>query len=131
MGDHRFVAGQRLVTIRVGVGHDGFAAGSRIARAEIKVSRHALPGAGRSVVERKHSVDPGRVVALLTVGLSDAYSESLVALLAIPDVTEIHLQLPREEKLVWRREERDRSAAAFCNRKPVASAQHDLRSGHA
>ena len=46
-----------------------------------------------------------------------------VAVLAIPDVAEIQLDLAREEELVRRRKERYRSASGLEDRKPVARPQ--------
>src|SRR6266704_2617682 len=71
--------------------------------AEIKVNGHALPGAGRRVVERENPVYPGRIVTFLAVGVPDTDGKSFVAVLSIPDLVQVHLQFSRKEKLVrWR-----------------------------
>src|SRR6185436_18338492 len=95
-------------------------------RVEIKIGGHALPCAGRRVVEGEHALDPSGIVTLLRVAVPHAHGKSVSGALAIPDVTEIHLQLAREEELVRRRKNGKRTIFTFSNRNAIAVTQNHL-----
>ena len=89
--------------------------GSAAIGLQVEVHRHPLPGARRGVVERKVLEE---TVVPFTFRLPDPQPESLV-ILAIPDVAEIDLHLPREEERVRRRKRGDRSARSLRDQQPI------------
>ena len=81
-------------------------------RARVEIHPHPLQGSRRRVVE-------GEIIYLPTLGgflvlcLPDAHAELLVGVLSIPDVSQVLMDLARPEKLVRRRERRQRSSGAL------------------
>src|SRR5437870_1244149 len=107
--------GHRLINIVVRESHHGLLSRAAVVRTQVEINGHALPRSRRSVIKSEvpeivarlalaplphfvgHSVWP---ILLFVVGLPHAYGERIIAVLAVPHVTEIQLDFARKEKFV-------------------------------
>src|SRR5947207_10503704 len=98
MRRHYLISGDRPEAISMCVSQDGRARGGGIGGIEIKINRHALPCAWRSVIQSINTLNPDGVVAAGVVTLADAECKARFIVLAVPHETVIHLDFAREEK---------------------------------
>src|SRR6202166_2396999 len=65
------------------------------------------------------------MISLAFFRLQRSHAERAVTVFAVIHVTQIHFVFTREEKLMWRREHGQRSAACIYDGQPVSRAQAD------
>ncbi len=107
---HHLVARQRLEAIAVREREHLIDRRGRAIGAHVPIDRHALNRTGRRAVEREVLLV---LLRLLAFGLADAERERLRAVLAIPVVAKIRLDLARPEERMRRRKDGDRPGARF------------------